>query len=142
MYLLLIKYVETLFRSDDLNIFKLTGSEVIGLKFSGKLRSPFLWVKMVAGLVGCTVKVLLLSTSVQISNMNDLKYGHRFNQIIEIWSNGHHEPENFRRLIIRVIFWQDSGEKLKEIFDSFNLGIQEGIVNTFMRFTHFNTLVN
>ena len=105
MYLLLIKYVETLFRSDDLNIFKLTGSAVIGLKFSGKLRPPFLWMKMVAALVDCTGKVLLLSTSVQISNMNDLKYGHRFNQIIEIWSNGHREPENFMRLIIRVIFW-------------------------------------
>ena len=58
----LIKCVKTLFRSNDVNIFKLTGSEVIGLGYSGKLGSPILWIKMVAPLVHCDGKVLLLST--------------------------------------------------------------------------------
>ena len=74
-------------------------------KFSGKLGSPFLWIKMVSALVHCAGKVLLLSTSVQILNINDLKYGHLLKQIIDIWSNGHSEPENFMPLIIRVISW-------------------------------------
>ena len=60
---------------------------------------------MVAALVHCAGKVLLLSTSVQIFNINDLKYGYRLKQIIEIWSNGYGEPEDFMRLIIRVISW-------------------------------------
>ena len=105
MYWLLIKYVKTLFRSNDVNIFKFTGSKVIGLKFSGKLGSPFLWIKMVVALVHCAGKVLLLSTSVQIFTINDLKYGHRLKQIIGIWSKGHGEPEDFMRLITHVISW-------------------------------------
>ena len=35
MYWLLIRYVKTLFQDNDINICKLTGSKVIGLKFSG-----------------------------------------------------------------------------------------------------------
>ena len=60
---------------------------------------------MVAVLVHCTVKVLLLSTLVQIFNINDLNNGHLLNQIIDIWSNGHGQPEDFTRLIIYVVFW-------------------------------------
>ena len=101
----MIKYVKTLFRSNDVNISKLTDSKVIGLQLSGKLGSPFLWIKMVAALVHCAGKVLLLSTSGQIFNINDLKYGHRLKQIIDIRSNGHGDPEDFMRLIIRVISW-------------------------------------
>ena len=82
MFWLFIKYVKTLFRRNDLNIFKITGSKVIGLKFSDKLGSPFLWVawwhiKMVAALAHCACKVLPLSTSAQIFKINDLKYGRR-----------------------------------------------------------------
>ena len=47
---------------------------------------------MVAALVHCAGKVLLLSTSVQIFKINDLKYGHRLKQIIDTWSNEHGEP--------------------------------------------------
>ena len=99
----MIKYVKTLFRSNDVNIFKPTGSKVIGLKFSSKLGSPFVWIKMVAALVHCAGKVFLLSTSMQIFNINDFKYGHRLKQNIYIWSNGHGDPEDFMLLIIRVI---------------------------------------
>ena len=106
-------------------------SKVIGLKFSGKLGSPFLWIKLVVPLVHCDAKVLLLSTSAQIFNINKLKYGHRLKQLIDIWSSRHSEPEDFMHLIIRVISWEVSGDKLKGIFGSFNCGIQEGIVNTF-----------
>ena len=60
---------------------------------------------MVAALVHCAGNVLLLSTLLQVFNINDLKYGHRFKQIIDIWSNGHGEPEHFMRLIVRVISW-------------------------------------
>ena len=42
------------------------------------------------------------------------------------------------RLIVRVISCKDGGDKLKGIFGSFDLGIQEGIVNIFMRFIRFN----
>ena len=96
---------------------------------------------MVAALVHCAGKVLLLSTSVQIFDINDLKYGHRLKQIIHVWSNGNGDPEDFMHLIIRVISWYVGGDKLKGIFGYFNFGIQEGIVNTFVRFTHFNALV-
>ena len=101
----MIKYVKTLFRSNDVNIFKPTGSKVIGLKFSSKLGSPFAWIKMVAALVHCVGKVFLLSTSVQIFNINDIKYGHHFKQIIDIWSTGHGGSDDFMLLIIRVISW-------------------------------------
>ena len=77
MYRLFIKYVKTLFRSNDVNIFKLTDFKVIVLTLSGKLGSSLLWIKMVGALAHCTGKVLLLSISVQLSNINDLKYGHR-----------------------------------------------------------------
>ena len=60
---------------------------------------------MGAALVHCDGNVLLLSTLVQVFNINDLKYGHRFKQIIDIWSNGYGEPEDFMRLIVRVISW-------------------------------------
>ena len=50
---------------------------------------------MVTALVHCTGKVLLVSTSVQTFNINDLKYGHRLKQMIDIWSNEHDEPESF-----------------------------------------------
>ena len=60
---------------------------------------------MVAALVHCAGKVLLLSTSGQIFNINDLKYGHRLKQIIDIWSNGHGDPEDFMCSIIRVVSW-------------------------------------
>ena len=83
MYWLLTKYVKILFRNNDVNILKLDSSKVIGLKFSGKLGSPFLWIKMVATLVHCTGKVLLLSISLQIFKINDLKYGHHLKQIIK-----------------------------------------------------------
>ena len=96
---------------------------------------------MVAALVHWTGKVLLLSTSEQIFNINDLKYGYRLKQIIDIWYSGHCEPEDFMHLIIRVISWSFGGEKLKGIFGCFNFGIQEGIVNPFVQFTHFNELV-
>ena len=70
------------FEAININVFKLTGSKAIGLKFSGKLGSPFLWIKMVTALIHCAGKVLFLNTSVQISNMNDLKsylhYNHGF----------------------------------------------------------------
>ena len=101
----MIKYVKTLFRSNDVNTFKPTGSKVIGLKFSSKLGSPFVWIKMVATLVHCAGKVCLLSTSVQIFNINGFKYEHRLKQIIDIWCNGHGDPEDFMLLIIRVISW-------------------------------------
>ena len=42
------------------------------------------------------------------------------------------ELEDFMRLIIRVISCQDGGGKLNRIFGSFDFGIQEGIVNTFI----------
>ena len=58
-----------------------------------------------AALVHCAGKVLLLSTSVQMFNINDLKYGHPLNQIVGIWSNGHGEPEEFISLVIRVMYW-------------------------------------
>ena len=58
---------------------------------------------MVATLVHCAGKGLLLSTSVQIFNINDLKYEHRLKQIIDIWSNRYGKPNDFTRLIIRVI---------------------------------------
>ena len=103
MYWLLIKYLKTLFRSNNVNIFKVTGSKVIGLKVLGKLGSPFWWIKMMAALVHCTGKLLLLRTSVQVFHINDLKYGHRLKQAIDTWSNGHGEPEDLMRLIIRVI---------------------------------------
>ena len=48
------------------------------------------------------------------------------------------EPEDFMRLIIRVISCWGGGDKLKGIFGFFNLGIEEGIVNTFMQFISFN----
>ena len=44
-------------------------------------------------------------------------------------------------LIVRIISWQDDKDKLKGIFCTFNLGIQEEILNTFIQFTHFNALV-
>ena len=94
-----------MFQTNYINIFKLTGSMVIGLKFSGKLGSLFLRIKMVAALVLCAGKVLLVSTSVQIFNMNSLKYGHHLEQIIDIWSNEHGKPEDFMPLIISVISW-------------------------------------
>ena len=53
---------------------------------------------MVPALVHRAGKVLLLNTSVQI-------FEHRLKQIIDTWSNGHGEPEDFMRLIIRVISW-------------------------------------
>ena len=65
--------MKALFRSNDVNILKLTGSKLIGIKFSGKLDSSFLKIKMVAAWVHCIGKVLLLSTSVQIFNINHLK---------------------------------------------------------------------
>ena len=48
------------------------------------------------------------------------------------------EPEDIMPLIIHVISYEDAGDKLKGIFGSFNLGIQKGIANTFMRFIRFN----
>ena len=95
---LLIKYMKTLFQSNDINVFKLTGSKKIGLKFSGKLGSPFLWIKMVVTLVRCAGRVLLLRTSVQISIINGLKYGYCLKQIINIWSNGHGRTRGFHAL--------------------------------------------
>ena len=47
-------------------------------------------------------KVLFLSTSVQIFKINDLKYGHSLKQLIDIWFNGHGDPEDFMQLIICV----------------------------------------
>ena len=60
---------------------------------------------MVTALVHYPGKVLLLSTLVQIFDVNDLKYGYHLKQIIDTWSNGHGEPEDFMRLIIRAILW-------------------------------------
>ena len=97
--------MKTLFRKNDVTIPKLTGSKVIGPKLSSKLGPPFLWMKMVTALVHCAGKVLLLSTLVQIFNINDLKYGHHLKHITDIWYNRHGEPEDFMRLIIRVISW-------------------------------------
>ena len=58
--------------------------------------------------------------------MNDRNYGHYLKKIVDIWSNGHGRTRGFQ---------------IKRIFGSFNLGIQEGIVNTFMRFIRFNASV-
>ena len=60
---------------------------------------------MVTALVHCTGKVLLVSTSVQTFNINDLKYGHRLKQMIDIWSNEHDEPDSFMPMKIWVISW-------------------------------------
>ena len=60
---------------------------------------------MVTALVHCTGKVLLVSTSVQTFNINDLKYGYRLKQMIDIWSNEHDEPESFMPMKIWVISW-------------------------------------
>ena len=80
----------------------------------------------------------VLSTSVQIFNMNDFKYGHCLKQIIDIWSNGYGRTKGFHVLDNSCNFLLRWGDKLKGIFDSFNLGIQEGIINTFMRFIRYN----
>ena len=60
---------------------------------------------MVAVLVCYAGKVLLLSTSMQISKINDFKYGHCLKQIIDIWSNEHGELKDFMHLINSVISW-------------------------------------
>ena len=91
---------------------------------------------MVVTLVRCAGRVLLLSASVQISIMNGLKYGYCKLSISDL--TGMVEPEDFMRLIIRVISCYGGRDKLKGIFGSFNLRIQEGIVNTFMRFIRFS----
>ena len=53
---------------------------------------------MVVTLVHCVGRVLLLSTSVQLSNMNNLMYGHCLKQIIDVWFNGHGRTRGFRAL--------------------------------------------
>ena len=40
----------------------------------------------------------VLSTSLQICNMNDLEHGHCLEQIVDIWSNGHGRTRGFQVL--------------------------------------------
>ena len=60
--------------------------------------------------------------------MNDFKYGHCLKQIIDIWSNGYVRTRGYHVLDNSCNFLLRWGDKLNGIFDSFNLGIQEGIV--------------
>ena len=55
--------------------------------------------------------------------MNDFKYGHCLKQIIDIWSNGYGRTKGFHVLDNSCNFLLRWGDKLKGIFDSFNLGI-------------------
>ena len=102
--------------------------------FSGKLGSPFSWIKVVAAFFHCACNVLQRKYLTWMI----LSMDNRLQQIINIWSNGHGEV---RGMVILSISLKDSGDKLKGIFCSFNLGIKEEMVNTFIPFIHFNALV-
>ena len=62
-------------------------------------------------------------------------------QIIDIWSNGQgrtigfHALDNSCNLLLR--WWR----QIKRNICSFDLGIQEGIINTFIRFIRFSASV-
>ena len=99
---LLIEYVKTLFRSNDVHIFKRTGSKVIGLKFWGKLRSLFLWIKMVVTLVYCAGRVFKVLQCKYLTWMI-LSIDIAWSKLSISGLTVKVEPEGFMSLIIRVI---------------------------------------
>ena len=96
---LILKYMKALFRSNGINN---TGSNVTGLKFSRKLGSPFLWIKMVVTLVCCAGRVFKVIQSKYLTWMI-LSMDITWSKLSISNLTGMVEPEDFMHLIIRVI---------------------------------------
>ena len=91
------------FRKHDVNIFKGTDSNVIGLKFAGSSVEPFLWISIVAAFFHSGGTLPESQITRMISVRKDRRYGQRLKQIIDILSSGHGEVEAFILRMIDVI---------------------------------------
>ena len=62
-----------------------------------------------------------------ISVSNDLKNGQRLKQMMDNWSRGHEEPEDFIFQIMLVTLWYEDGSRSKGDMGEAKQGIQLGI---------------
>ena len=71
---LLIKNVKTLFQSNEVNIFKLTGSKVVGRKFSGRMVVTFLMDQYGGNFVPLFWQHITFKYFVQLSNIKNIAW--------------------------------------------------------------------
>ena len=91
------------FRKHDVNIFKGTDSNVIGLTFAGSSIEPFLWISIVAAFFHSRGILPESHITRMISVRKGRRSGQRLRQMIDILSSGHGEVEAAIRCMIDII---------------------------------------
>ena len=91
-------------RREDVNILSITDSREIGLKLEGSSVLPFLWMRIVQAFFHVEGIEPILQMMRIISVKRERKYGHLLKHMIEIWSRGLGDAEDFMRRTIAVIF--------------------------------------
>ena len=91
------------FRIHDVNIFKGTDSDVIGLKFAGSSVEPFLWTSIVADFFHGGRTLPESQITWMISARKDRRHGHCLKQMKDILSRGQGKVEAFISRMIDFI---------------------------------------
>ena len=91
-------------RREDVSILSITDSREIGLKLEGSSVLPFLWMRIVQAFFH-SEGIEPVSQMMRIISVNrERKYGHLLKDMIEIWSRGLGDADDFMRRTIAVIF--------------------------------------